>query len=142
MKYVLDSSVAAKWVLPETDSDKAIRIRNEFSRGDHKLLSPDVFPVEVAHALTRAERQGRIGVGEAEILWADVMTTPPTLARSTTLLARAIEISSQMRIGVYDCLYVALAERRKCKLVTADSKLVKKLLPHFPFILALASLPS
>src|SRR5947209_124177 len=99
MKYVLDSSVAAKWGLPEADSDKALRLRNEFSQGAHKLLAPDVFSVEVAHALTRAERQGRIAVGEAEILWADVMTSPPTMARSSTLLARANAISSHMRIG-------------------------------------------
>src|SRR5260370_19217779 len=132
MKYVLDSSVAVKWVLPEADSDQALRLRNEFSQGERKLLAADVFSVEVAHVLTRAERQGRIAVGEAEILWADVMTTPPTLARSSALLARAIEISSQMRLGVYDCLYVALAERRKCKLLTADNKLVKKLQGHLP----------
>jgi hypothetical protein len=29
MKYVLDSSVALKWVLPEVDSQKAIRLRDE-----------------------------------------------------------------------------------------------------------------
>jgi hypothetical protein len=33
MRYVIDSSVAAKWVLPEIDSDKALRFREEFSRG-------------------------------------------------------------------------------------------------------------
>jgi predicted nucleic acid-binding protein len=128
-------------VLPEVDSDKALRLRDQFVSGDHKLLSPEVFSVEVAHALTRAERQSRIAVGDAEVLWADVMSTPPTLARSAALLTRAIEISSRMRIGVYDCLYVTLAERRKCKLVTADERLVNNLRPHFPFIVALSSLP-
>jgi hypothetical protein len=29
MKYVLDSSVALKWVLPEADSGKAIRLRDD-----------------------------------------------------------------------------------------------------------------
>jgi len=46
-----------------------------------------------------------------------------------------------MRVGVYDCLYVALAEREGCELITADDKLVKNLQPHFPFIVPLASLP-
>ena len=45
MKYVLDSNVALKWVLPEADSDKAIKIRDEFGQGIHQLLSPDVFPI-------------------------------------------------------------------------------------------------
>ena len=40
------------------------------------------------------------------------------------LLQRATAISSQARIGVYDCLYVALAEHENCELVTADGKLI------------------
>lgn len=46
-----------------------------------------------------------------------------------------------MRAGVYDCLYMVLAEREGCELVTADDKLIKNLQPHFPFILSLLSLP-
>ena len=51
MKYVLDSSVALKWVLPEADSGKAIRLRNEYSNGIHELLAPDIFPPEIANGL-------------------------------------------------------------------------------------------
>ena len=43
-------------------------------------------------------------------------------------------------IGVYDCLYVALAEREACELVTADTRLFNSLQPTYPFIIALASL--
>lgn len=39
------------------------------------------------------------------------------------------------------CLYVALAEREGCQLVTADVRLVSSLHTLFPFIVALASLP-
>jgi predicted nucleic acid-binding protein len=60
MKFVLDSSVAIKSVLPEIDTPQAVRIRNEFRNGRHELLAPDVFPVEVSHALTKAERRGLI----------------------------------------------------------------------------------
>ena len=57
------------------------------------------------------------------------------------LIARAIEISSRTRSGYYDCLYVALAEREKCQLITADQKSINNLAPHFPFIVPLATLP-
>jgi predicted nucleic acid-binding protein len=57
MKYVLDSCIALKWVLPERDSGKAIQLRNEYRRGIHELLAPDVFVAEIAHSLTRAERR-------------------------------------------------------------------------------------
>ena len=50
-------------------------------------------------------------------------------------------ISSNTRVGVYDCLYVALGEQQSCEVVTTDSKLINTLQKDFPFIVALASLP-
>ncbi len=141
MRYVLDSSVAFKWVVPEGNSDKALRLRSDFQAGGHELFSPDFFPGEVGHALTRAERQGRITAGEALRLWSDVMTTPPRLIVSLPLTSRAIAISSQASVGVFDCIYVALAERESCEFVTADVRLINNLRPHFPFIKDLADLP-
>jgi hypothetical protein len=38
MRYVLDSSVAFKWSVPETDSDKALRLRDDFRAGAHDSL--------------------------------------------------------------------------------------------------------
>jgi predicted nucleic acid-binding protein len=113
MKYVLDSSVAFKWEVPEPFSDKANLLRDDYRNAIHELLAPDFFPLELAHALTRAERQGRIIVGEAKVFWTDAMTTVPVLHPSLALATRAIDISSQLRIGAYDCLYVAFAEREK-----------------------------
>jgi predicted nucleic acid-binding protein len=141
MRYVLDASVAFKWFVPEADSAKADRLRDDFRAGVHDLLSPDIVPQELAHALTRAEREGRIPVGDALRFWADAMATPPRLFPSHSLIARAITISSSIRIGVHDCVYVALAEREGCELVTADDRLVRNVQPHFPFVRSLASLP-
>jgi len=64
MRSVLDASVAVKWVLPEANSAKAIRIRDDFVAGVQNLIAPDIFPTEVAHALARAERRGLIPVGD------------------------------------------------------------------------------
>lgn len=134
MRYVLDSSVAFKWVVAEAFSDKAKQLRDDFQHGIHELLSPDVFPFEIAHALTRAERQDRITAGDALVHWLNVTSTPPQLVNGLFLTPRAIAISSAVRIGVYDCLYVALAEREGCEFVTADAKLVSNLKIQFPFI--------
>jgi predicted nucleic acid-binding protein len=141
MRYVVDSSVALKWVLTEPDSSKALALRQDFRRQLHELLAPDVFPVEVAHALTRAERRRIINSPQATRLLADVLSTPMPFHPYQPLLVRAVAISSAMRCGVYDCLYIALAERENCEFVTADERLVKNLSPHFPFIISLASIP-
>jgi predicted nucleic acid-binding protein len=54
---------------------------------------------------------------------------------------RALTVAYPARIGVYDCLYVALAEREGWELLTADDRLIRILQPGFPFLTALASLP-
>lgn len=141
MRSVIDSSVAFKWVVPEADTQKAGRLRDDLRLQTIELLAPDVFAVELAHALTRGERQGRIPVGGALVLLADVLSVGLTLSPSLPLLLRACDISSQTRVGVYDCLYVALAEHESCDFVTADERLARTLSPRFPFIRTLASMP-
>jgi predicted nucleic acid-binding protein len=141
MKYVLDSCVGFKWLVVEPDTDKARKLRDEYRLAVHELIAPDVFPVEIVHALTRAERQGRITTPEGAQLMADMLNTLPLLFPSLPLLPRAYQISSAARIGVYDCLYVALAEREGCQFVTADARLITNLGPQFPFIVPLSALP-
>jgi predicted nucleic acid-binding protein len=65
MKLVLDASVALRVVLPDTLTLKAIRLRDEFKNKLHELIAPSIFPSELASALTKAERQKLIPVGDA-----------------------------------------------------------------------------
>jgi len=127
MRFVLDSNIALKWVLPEADSAKAIALRDDFRSKVHELISPDILPVEVAHALTRAERKGILQPGEAAVRLSRVLHFSPVFHPFISLLPRAVELSSQTRTGVYDCLYVALAEQEQCEVVTADQRLVNNL---------------
>lgn len=140
MKAVLDSGVGIKWVLQEDLSDKAQKLRDEYQQGMHELLAPDIFTVETMHALTKAERQGRIDEGDGWTLWKSIMTDCPDLHDHLSLLQRAYEIASHARIGIYDCVYVTLAEQEGCDMITADEKLVKNLQAQFPFIVSLDSL--
>jgi len=142
MRYVLDSSVALKWVLNEPDSPIAVRIGKEYQQGIHELLAPEVFIGEVGHSLTRLERRGLIPPADRVQKFSDILAALPAISSSLPVSGRAYDISSQARQGFYDCLYVAfLAEREGCELLTADQKLIANLGPHFPFITSLASLP-
>src|SRR5262245_14623823 len=133
MRYVLDASAALRWVLPGPTRPQALRLRDAYVRQLHELIAPSHFPGEIASALTKAERQNLIAVGNARPLIAKVMRTRPTLHPYAPLLYRATDISSQSRSALYDCLYVALAEREKCEMVTDDDKLVRNLQGQFPF---------
>lgn len=141
MRYVLDSSVAFKWEVQEADSDKAIRLRDEGRQGLHELIAPDVFTAELTHAMTRAERQGRVSRTYGWGLLLGILADAPVFHPYPPLVPRAYAISSTYRVGVYDCFYLALAEREGCSFVTADDRLVRNLGPHFSFIVALNSLP-
>ncbi|WP_254511990.1 type II toxin-antitoxin system VapC family toxin [Anatilimnocola floriformis] len=133
MKFVLDSNIAIKWVLPESDSLRALSLRDDFLKQIHEFIAPDVFPVEVAHALSKAERRGLVPHLESIVRLVDVLAVAPILHPHLPLLSRAMEISTHARIGVYDCLYVALAEKEGCELITADARLAAAL-PNYPII--------
>ena len=49
MIWVVDASIAVKWVIPEVLSEQADRIRDS----DDDVLAPDLLLVEVANALWR-----------------------------------------------------------------------------------------
>lgn len=142
MKYVVDASVALKWVLPEINSDKALRLRSDYQAAIHELCSPDIFTIEVANTLARAERNGIIAAGDADVHLTNILSTCPLLHSYHSLIRRALSIATSARHGVYDCVYVALAEREGCELVTADDMMIKRLQPAFSFIVPLALLPS
>lgn len=126
MKYVLDASVALKMVLKEQDSDRALALREDFRNGIHELIAPDILPVEMGHALTRAERKGILKQGQARVLISDFLDPCPELYPYGEVYDRAMQLSSAIRVGFYDCIYVALAEHEGCPVVTADERLVNQ----------------
>ena len=136
---VIDASVGFKALVTEADSAKAIQLVEDYRNGVAELIAPDFYPVEVTHSLTRAERQGRITPVEGEKLLTTLLQDLPRLLPSLALLPKAYALSWQVRIGVYDCLYVALAEQHGCDFVTADDRLIRTLQGKYAFILALAS---
>lgn len=124
MKYVLDASVGLKTVLPEAETQKVLDLIADFKRQIHELIAPDTYLIECAHALTRAERRGLILPPDGHKKFQLIADACPDLFSYIPLLPRAFDISSSMRLGAYDCLYLALAEQEGCQLITADKKLV------------------
>jgi predicted nucleic acid-binding protein len=140
MKYVLDASVALCQVIPRPHSLKALQLRDEFLRNVHDLIAPSTFTAEVASGLTKSERQKIIPTGQAEILLSKILNAPPVILPYDPLLRRATRISSQTRSGLLDCLYVALAEREGCVMVTVDDKLLRNLGSQFSFVKHLSTI--
>ena len=130
---VVDASVGYKWIVPENDSDKAMALQSE------DLHAPDFFPIELANAFNTSQVRGRIP--DAQTALGDLLLQLPSLHESISLLPRALEISRLAgRRSIYDLLYVALAEREQCELITADQKLFNSLRQQFPWVIDLSTL--
>ncbi|MCC6908599.1 MAG: type II toxin-antitoxin system VapC family toxin [Phycisphaerales bacterium] len=120
---VVDASVAAKWFLPEAGSREASALLHSA----HRLIAPDLLWIEVAAVAWKAARRGGLSADEARQIAADCATFPVEIFESLPLLPRAVAIAAAADRTVYDCVYVALAERERARMITADARLVNAL---------------
>jgi predicted nucleic acid-binding protein len=119
MKFVvLDVSVATKWYVRETDSETAQRLLDS----GLQFAVPDIFFSEVANALLKHHANGDIGLGDVLLGIEDLFAMEIEPVAAQLLMARAVEIAAPLKHAVYDCLYLALAERWDTTFVTADRK--------------------
>ena len=138
-RVVVDASVAVKWVLPEDDSEQADRFLVDALDRSLRLMAPDVYMAEVANVLwTRAALRHDISPEHARQGLRRLQGSIETLVPSRVLVSRAFELSMAFRHPVYDCVYVALALREQCELVTADRRLVKAMAPALGNVVLLA----
>jgi len=133
--FVVDASVAAKWFLPENGEalvDQAAALLDQYDRKQVQFVVPDLFYVEIASAIWKAVRVGRVsrafGNQALVLLTEREFATVPSLK----LLDGAFQIAADYGRTVYDCLYVALAMQTKSQLITADERLANALAARFP----------
>src|SRR5258708_19194348 len=76
--YVLDCSVAAKWVLPESGRDAARDYYDRYVSGNILLIAPDILVTEFASLVAKRNRRGAISAAPAQQAFA-IMTrnSPP-----------------------------------------------------------------
>jgi predicted nucleic acid-binding protein len=134
---VVDSSVVAKWILPEADSDQAQQlILQTADSGDRLIVLDLVFP-EVANAIWKRQRQQLIQLDEARELLQALRNSPVTVEPAVSLLETAYEIAAKYDRAMYDALFVALAEQHGLQGITADEPLFNAVHKVFPRIILL-----
>jgi predicted nucleic acid-binding protein len=114
------------WLAPEEYSRDARRLRQT----EAQMLAPAHFRPEVANALWTKGRKGLLSRDEARRMLA--LDLPVEEVSTLPLLPAAFDIAARFERTVYDALYVALALREHCQLVTADKKLRNALAKAFP----------
>jgi predicted nucleic acid-binding protein len=119
MTVVVDTSVAVKWFIKETGREQALRVL-----GARERHAPDLIVPEVGNVAWRKAILGEITGTQARFICASLRRYFIVLHRSEGLIDRAIDIALRLRHPIYDCLYLACAERVGARLITADQKLL------------------
>jgi len=116
---VIDASVAVKWFIEEDRSAAAQRMLD----ADADLIAPASILYEIFHALWEATRTRRLPSNRLPEL-AEVVPTPfAALTPLEHLYAAAAAMAQSHPLAIYDCAYVALAQREHAELVTADERM-------------------
>jgi len=123
---VVDTSIAIKWVLQESDSEIAETMLIEWSSNGVVILAPALLTYEVTNALYKKARKGEITFETAKEALTKVLLSGVALnfSQDSNLGRRAIELARQFGLTAsYDAHYLALAEREGCELWTADKRM-------------------
>jgi predicted nucleic acid-binding protein len=122
MILVVDASVAVKWFVEEDLADEAAALLHR----PPPLYASDLIVSEVTNAAWKKFVRGTISRAQAEVIAHSLPRSPLHLTASLFLHQRALDIAIDLRHSVYDCLYLACAERVGGRVVTADRALLRK----------------
>jgi predicted nucleic acid-binding protein len=120
---VVDASVALRWFVDAPGTDAALQLLE----GEEALIAPDLIVVEVANAAWKLARAGEISEEHGARVAGAVASSFSELVPSGRLIVRAYALAGALEHPVYDCVYLALAEREEARLVTADQRLLGRL---------------
>lgn len=121
---VVDASLAAKWLLWESDRDRAFAFLN---RHGGAMAAPDILLHEVASAIVSRHNQRLMNKQEALSAideWAGFWRDGLMRAHRVTadLAQHAGHLAIQLGNPIADCIYLALAIELECELATCDRK--------------------
>jgi predicted nucleic acid-binding protein len=123
VSLVVDASVALKWFLTEEpQAGQALAIVQDGTA----LIAPDFLIAEVCNAAWRSAKLGRIRQAQLEEIAASLPRFFDALVSAGGSAPRAVAIAGHLDHPVYDCFYLALAEKEQANFVTADMQLVGK----------------
>lgn len=122
-RLVIDASVLVKLFFEEEHSDAAAKQM----KAAREILAPDLIWAESLNVVWKRFRREEITAEDATGIADQILAFPIATQPSYDLAADALELAVSTGRTVYDCLYVALAIRAKCRLLTADHHLFKAL---------------
>lgn len=122
MKFVIDTSVAVKWFMPEADHDTAVALLETKAT----FLAPDLIFTEFASAMQKKIKLGESRHDQANEGCASLPGLFAAITPTLLLFQRALDIGVTIAHPVQDCIFLACAEQEGVPVVSADRKLIAK----------------
>jgi predicted nucleic acid-binding protein len=123
--FVLDCSVAAKWLLPEPGREPAFGLFRRYASGEILLIAPDLLLAEFASLVAKRNRRKLMLAEQVYQAFALMARYGPRLYETRPCLSRALDISLRYQLSLWDCVYLALAAEHDCPVLTADVRLFR-----------------
>ena len=118
---IIDASIAFRWIFVEEGSDAATAL---IGRDD--LRAPSFLLAEIGNAMWKKSRLGELGDRDAYSAQVALVGSLIELVDEALDIPRALEIAIKLNHAIYDCIYLALAERLDETLMTGDAKFAAK----------------
>jgi len=131
--YVIDASVASRFLLVEDLSDKAELLLKGFLNETLDLKAPQLIIYEVGNTLWKAVERGLIDYEEAERRFTYFLDLKlDSIELSSQDYREVLEWSVRNNATYYDSVYVISSKKVGATLLTADNTLHKKALRDVP----------
>ncbi len=123
MSFVIDSSVALAWVLPDEGNPYVDGLLERLIA--EGAVVPPIWPLEIGNVLLVALRRGRIRQEEFETMIERLAHLPIEVDIEATdhALAGVLLLAAELGLTTYDAAYLDLAQRRNLPLATLDKRL-------------------
>lgn len=124
--YVLDASIAFKWLVDlgdEPHTDHARNVLDDYRSGRVGVVAPSVLPYEVGHAVSRAVRRERLGASDAADAFHTFLEWKIPLVHDDADLLASLRHAEHAGASFYDASYLTLAVRVSAPWLHADERI-------------------
>jgi predicted nucleic acid-binding protein len=120
--FVIDASIAVKWVVSEDGTDLALLLLKSA-----RLVAPDLLMPECANVLWKKAQRGELSTDEAVLAARVLQKADIEIYPTRQLLDEATRIAIDLNHPAYDCIYLSLAIANDWQFVSADERFIRKI---------------
>lgn len=127
MKFVLDNSIAMRWLLNDRDAstqEYALKVLELLVEGGTAIV-PNLWALEAANVISKEMKKGHVTQADASqfIALLGELDIQPDSQTHKHALGDTLNLTRQYGLSSYDAAYLELALRKGIQLATADRDL-------------------